>query len=345
MSFILALMHPASLLLYCLPPCPVCLGLIVMYRHLTTAAVAHLAALPSLSALHLQETGLSLGHEQLVLLGTGCTGLHTIEAAFDMRSVPLPPWANHIERPMYREGDGVVVSGPFHLSSLRTLLDDRRGTRIRGSGWPRLQKLMLHGVSVSDFEKLIDGCVHLTGLVLNYVGPLHNGGRMLNDLTGCMRQPPPLQEITLSSGMLEASTCFRLGRDLPLLKGIILNNIDILQQGYPAGRVFEGLLQRGAFESLALHQCVWLDDACLTGVLGELNQLRRLEVSQCDKITGPALVTLAGKLPLLSKVLVRECKGVGPADAWEWERLRAAAAAAGVCRTAWAVKQDVVFEP
>jgi hypothetical protein len=60
-------------------------------RHLTPASVPHLARLSSLSALHLQETGLTLRPKELAALGSGCSKLHTLEAAFDLRSAMSQP--------------------------------------------------------------------------------------------------------------------------------------------------------------------------------------------------------------------------------------------------------------
>ena len=118
-------------------------------RHLTPASVPHLARLSSLSALHLQETGLTLGPKELAVLGSGCSKLHTLEAAFDLRgamSQPLMsqltpmPQAFHLLAPL-GPTDGVEFEA--ELLSRATLQDPhgkRRGcraVRVDGKKWER----------------------------------------------------------------------------------------------------------------------------------------------------------------------------------------------------------------
>lgn len=320
----------------------------------------HLATLHSLSALHLQETGLTLGAGELLLLGGGCWRLHTLEAAFDLRAVPLPPWAAANRpaaagAPSSRLFDATLATKQLHrivamsLSSAAALGDARTAQHVAtgtsssssscGGGWPRLRKLVLNGVSVSDFEKLISGFSSLTSLLLQNMGP--NGTHMLLNLT--QHAPQQLQQLTLSAaGAWSLLACSGL-RFLPPLKSVTFSELSLnLEQSHA---LLQSLLHHAcSLESLVLHKYMWLTDDALLDTVGRLTHLRRLELSQCDDVTAAGLVALAGHVPLLTQLVVRECRGVGAGAARQWERAAAAAAALGPAGPR-APKQDVLIEP
>lgn len=323
----------------------------------------HLATLHNLSALHLQETGLTLGAGELLLLGDGCRRLHTLEAAFDLRAVPLPPWAAAGVPPSRlfdaKVGfDATLASKQLQrivamsLSATAEVLDYDRpaqhvatGTSSSGSssscggGWPRLRKLVLNGVSVTDFEKLITGFSSLTSLLLQNMGP--NGTHMLLNLT--QRAPQQLQQLTLSAaGAWSLLACKGL-RFLPPLKSVTFSELSLNLEQSQA--LLQSLLHHAcSLESLVLHKYSWLTDEALIDTVGRLTHLRRLELSQCDNVTAAGLVALAGHVPLLAQLVVRECRGVGAGAARQWERAVAAAAALEPAGPR-APKQDVLIEP
>jgi hypothetical protein len=241
---------------------------------------------------------------------------------------------------------------------------------------------MLNGVSVADFHKLMSGFRDLTSLVLDSMGP--NGNSMLLHLTHHGPQPPPpLRELVLSAGgPLSEVVCEGLGLRLPHLQSITLSglNLSASQAAALLGAVWA---HRASLQTLVLHKFLWLGQnggqdctspaaAVLSSspdttaavnaaprgvgvdgvdggrgaggsVLGELRELRRLELSQCG-LTSNQLLGLADRLPRLTRLVVRECAGVGPGIDRQWEAAVAAAARAHP-RLPWAARQVVIIEP
>jgi hypothetical protein len=241
---------------------------------------------------------------------------------------------------------------------------------------------MLNGVSVADFHKLMLGFRDLTSLVLDSMGP--NGNSMLWHLTHHgLQAPPPLRELVLSAGgPLSEVVCQGLGLGLPHLQSITLSglNLSASQAAALLGAVWA---HRASLQALVLHKFMWLgqgggqdrtspatavlpsspDTSAAVGaaprgvagggvdggrgaggsVLGELRELRRLELSQCT-LTSQQLLSLAVRLPRLTRLVVRECAGVGPGIDRQWEAAVAAAARAHPLLP-WAARQEVIVEP
>jgi hypothetical protein len=209
------------------------------------------------------------------------------------------------------------------------------------SGWPRLQDLTLSGVSVPDFDKLINGFTQLTRLVLDNMG--FNGNQMVVHLTMYTPHPPPLQDLTLSAGgPLSEDAILGLQVALPSLTAVTFSNLDL--PPVSTARLLSALTAHAStLASLRVHKNIWMDDVNLLCSVGLLTNLRQLELSQCDKPTGFGMVSLAGNLPHLTQLIVRACERVGFSFVREWERAVAAAAAASDAEGGpwWAHKQDV----
>jgi hypothetical protein len=349
--------------------------------------VPHLATLASLSALHLQETGLTLGLHDLECLGKGCPHLATLDAAFDLRPMTLPAWAAnrtpgmlplsiHAQAAAFRAQLRAVNQVLSSLSQLSlgaanppvatSSIGGNPSIQVSSSSsssstwhWPSLRKLMLNGVSVSDFDKLLEGFSTLTCLVLDSMGP--NGNQMLIDLTTHCSSPPPLQELVLSAGgPVSEDAAKGLAASLQGLTAVSFSCMKLTPgQG---GALLGALLPHAAsLQALSLHKFVWLSDRHLAAVVRRLTALRRLELCKCDRVAGEGvtqegLVDLAGHLPQLTQLVVRECQGLGAEVGRAWEcavaatRAAAADAAAGSgcvegLPVSWAARQEVVVEP
>jgi hypothetical protein len=199
---------------------------------------------------------------------------------------------------------------------------------------------MLNGVSVADFDKLINGFTQLTRLVLDNMGS--NGNHMVVDLTRHTPQPPPLQDLTLSAGgPLSVDAIEGLKVSLPHLKAVTFSKLNLPSK--PTAKLLSALVgHASSLESLCVHKNTEIDDLNLVCSVGRLTNLRQLELSQCDKVTGFGMVSLAGNLPRLTELVVRECERVELGFVREWEGVVAAAAAYGSeGGTCWAPKQEL----
>jgi hypothetical protein len=113
--------------------------------------VPHLASLASLQALHLDQTGLQLGHEELLCLGAGCPHLAELSADVDLRA--MRAWAL--------------------VARAAAAVDGSTSSSVTASsnGWPALRRLIIPGgVSTANMSKLLAGLPRLAALELNGLG-------------------------------------------------------------------------------------------------------------------------------------------------------------------------------
>lgn len=343
------------------------------YRHLSPGCVPHLARLSALRALHLEETGLQLGQQELITLGGGCTHLNTLEAAFDLRGVPHPHWTGQHGKgavgtglephaaPVHALNSGVDEGGGLgghgmpgqlylqvEIGEAATQLDGvtLSGCRSVGKGWPPLRHLVLSGVSVGDFNKLLTGLPGLESLVLNSMGL--NASRVFDDLVA--HPPPLLTALSLAQGGSFSEGAVRsLGGQMPRLKSLSLTDITLLPHGF--AYILADLARHAVLESLTVCRCAWMVDLVLAAGVAKLTSLKQLQLSGCGRVTGEGLLSIAPKLPQLTCLLVGDCEQVKPGVGREWERSVAdARVLSWGCESGqqlllpWVPRQDVVID-
>lgn len=329
-------------------------------RHLSPGCVPHLARLSALRALHLEETGLQLGQQELITLGGGCAQLDTLEAAFDLRGVPHPHWAgqglgatglNPRATPARTLNSGVDagLGGQLYLQvevgEAATQLDGvtLSGCESVSEGWPPLRHVVLRGVSVGDFNKLLAGLPRLKSLVLNSMGL--NASRVFDDLLA--HPPARLTALSLAQGGSFSEGAVRiLGGQLPRLKSLSLTDITLLPHGFAF--ILADLARHAELESLTVCRCAWMVDYVLAAGVAKLTSLKQLQLSGCCRVTGEGLLSIAPKLPQLTRLLVSDCDQVKPGVAREWESVVAdARVLSWGCGSAqqlpWVASQDVVI--
>ena len=201
------------------------LPFISLCRHLSPAALPHIASLPDLRVLRLHHTSMVLRDEELNLLGSNCH--HLTQLHVDSCHIQLPPRSGAaavLPMPVAtasRGGGGVYTSGAAaaggdgagtgaslgqclfnstssgaHSSSSSTFGqgDGNSSSSSSSRDWPPLKSLSLYAsCSRSDIQQLLDGLPKLEQLSLSYVGAANDIAQQLEHCR-C-----PLTQLTLQS--------------------------------------------------------------------------------------------------------------------------------------------------
>jgi hypothetical protein len=184
-------------------------------RHLTPAAVPHLAQLPRLSALHLGDTGLRLGPAEMQLLASRCPQLTELHAEFDLWGLPHPagPPAGHPAR-------ATVLT-----SNLEQQLILQAGSVAAQSDlvlWPPLRYVhAMRWFGSNELAKMLHQCTGLQRLELDDVGPGADG--VAATLASYAPQITALELAGCSS--LTERGCFILANGLKCLRELTLKGL------------------------------------------------------------------------------------------------------------------------
>lgn len=142
---------------------------VIICRHLTPAAVPHIAQLPQLSALHLGDTGLQLGPVEMLLLGSGCTKLTELHAEFDLRGLPSPG-----DFPASDPARATLLTS--NLRQQTVLQAELVGLHREATPWPPIS--YLHATcwfGSNEFAKMLHWCKTIRRLELDDAGPGADG--------------------------------------------------------------------------------------------------------------------------------------------------------------------------